>query len=360
MTMAALDDIIRKLEAAKGDVQEQAVITADFALSVQPEHEREALRSALNAAAVLTWFDVPLLAHMLQCDEARTREIFQVLARLPFVESFPGGDGNRRNIHEATRLGWRRRLARDAPEDWRTLSSRAAAWFDGCREPAARIQRVYHLLSADPDSGARCLEDLDREWTGSGRPEDRQALALAVGELETTGLVDGAARVEVLLCTAEVRSSRGETAQLGDQAREAESLARRIQHWPGLGRACCLLGDVHQARGDLAGAEAAFGEYVRLTIFRRLVQQDPSNAGWQRDLAVAHSVWLGDVLQARGDLAGAEAAFGEYLTISRRLAQQDPSNAGGNAIWRWRIASWALCFRHAAIWPVRRRPLESV
>jgi tetratricopeptide (TPR) repeat protein len=58
-----------------------------------------------------------------------------------------------------------------------------------------------------------------------------------------------------------------------------------------------------------------------------LAAQDPSNAGWQRDLAVAHAR-VGDVLQAQGKLEEAQAAFGEYLAISRRLAAQDPSNAG--------------------------------
>ena len=54
---------------------------------------------------------------------------------------------------------------------------------------------------------------------------------------------------------------------------------------------------------------------------------DPSNAAWQRDLAVAHSR-VGGVLQAQGKLGEAQAAFGEYLAISRRLAEADPSNAG--------------------------------
>ena len=47
------------------------------------------------------------------------------------------------------------------------------------------------------------------------------------------------------------------------------------------------VGDVLQAQGKLSEAQAAFGEY--LAISRRLAEQDPTNAGWQRDLAVAHS-----------------------------------------------------------------------
>ena len=126
------------------------------------------------------------------------------------------------------------------------------------------------------------------------------------------------------------------------------------------------------AQGKLTEAQAAYRE--NLAISRRLAEQDPSNAGWQRELAVAHSR-VGGVLQTQGKLTepmgvfgglgdhpaagrrrtrasgwqsgfgggaqprgrgaggagqadGGEAAFGEDLAISRRLAEQDPSNAG--------------------------------
>jgi Flp pilus assembly protein TadD len=60
---------------------------------------------------------------------------------------------------------------------------------------------------------------------------------------------------------------------------------------------------------------------------RRLAEHDPNNAGWQRELAVAHNR-VGGVLKAQGKLGEAQAAFAEALAISRRLAEQDPSNAG--------------------------------
>src|SRR5439155_1152448 len=108
------------------------------------------------------------------------------------------------------------------------------------------------------------------------------------------------------------------------------------------------VGDVLQAQGKLAEAQAAFGE--GLAISRRLAEQDPSNAGWQRDLAVAHSR-VGDVLQAQGKLAEAQAAFGEYLAVTRRAC--DP-------IWRRPTAAWATCCRRKASWRRRRRRLGRV
>ena len=51
------------------------------------------------------------------------------------------------------------------------------------------------------------------------------------------------------------------------------------------------VGDVLQAQGKLAEAQAAFGEDLKIS--RRLAEQDPSNAGWQRDLAAAHNRMAG-------------------------------------------------------------------
>ena len=84
-------------------------------------------------------------------------------------------------------------------------------------------------------------------------------------------------------------------------------------------------GGVFEAQGKLTEAMAAFEE--ALAISRRLAEQDPSNAGWLSDLAAAHNR-VGGVLEGQGKLTEAQAAFEEDLAISRRLAEQDPSNAG--------------------------------
>ena len=317
--MSVLEDIIRKIEAAAGDVRAQAVITAEFAVALQTESIRERLRAALDAAAVVRWFDVQLLGRLLEMGEVEARKRLDALAKLPFLERFPSRDGEVWNVHDATRLGWRRRLLKDQPAWFRALSARAAAFFQKSASPAERIEWIYHFLSADPERAADALQDLDRVWNMMGHLEDRQALALTLDELEASGLVSGKARVEVLLCIAEARSSREETARLGAAARTVLELARSINYQSGLARACSLNGDVLEAQGKLEAAQAAFGEY--LAISQRLAEQDPSNAGWQRELAVAHSR-VGDVLEAQGKLEAAQTAFGEFLAITRRLAEQ--------------------------------------
>ena len=85
------------------------------------------------------------------------------------------------------------------------------------------------------------------------------------------------------------------------------------------------VGNVLQTQGKLAEAQTAFGEY--LTISRRLAEQDPSNAGGQRELA-GRAQPCGQCASDSRKAGGGAAAFREYLAISRRLAEQDPSNAG--------------------------------
>jgi hypothetical protein len=64
-----------------------------------------------------------------------------------------------------------------------------------------------------------------------------------------------------------------------------------------------------------------------------LAERDPANTGWQRELAVAHNRF-GGVAQARGDVAAAEQAYGQYRAIFERLAAQDPANTS----WRQNLA----------------------
>jgi len=84
------------------------------------------------------------------------------------------------------------------------------------------------------------------------------------------------------------------------------------------------VGDVLKAQGDLIGAQKNYRDF--LAISQKLANQNPSNAGWQRDLSVSYNK-MGDVLNAQGDLAGALKSYGASLEISQKLASQDPSNA---------------------------------
>ncbi len=62
-------------------------------------------------------------------------------------------------------------------------------------------------------------------------------------------------------------------------------------------------------------------------IRERLAKTDPSNAGWQSDLAISHKN-IGGVQQAQGNLAPALDSYKAAQAIRERLVKTDPRNAG--------------------------------
>src|SRR5262249_55401596 len=84
------------------------------------------------------------------------------------------------------------------------------------------------------------------------------------------------------------------------------------------------VGEVLVARGDLAGALKCYRD--SLAIRERLARADPGHAGWQRELSVSYEM-IGDVQLAQGDTAGALTSYRGSLAIRERLARADPGNA---------------------------------
>ena len=322
--MASLQDFLKNLEGVKGDIHAQSALAAEFALSVRPKQDQEPLRIALDAAAVLHWFDARLLAKVLELAYKDARLRFDDLKEFAFVEHYRSELDLRCNLHESTRLGWRIKLARERPERFRDLSHHASSCFADDPTPRGRIEWIYHLLCGDPELAASELEKLDREWSGA-RPEDSSALAAALQELVETKLVDGRARARSLLAMAWARMDWENSVRLAEIAAEALGLARNTNDKSAEADAKGLEGHALEAQGELTEAHSAYNEF--LTIYQRLAEQDPNNTGWQRGLAVAHSR-VGDVLAAKGRLVEAQVAFDQTLTIFRHLTEQDPSNTG--------------------------------
>jgi tetratricopeptide (TPR) repeat protein len=323
--MDPIQDLLQRLRETQGDARAQAALTAGFLVLARPNEEREPLRAALDAAAVLHWFDAELLGKVLAIPDEDSRIWSQTLKKHSFVEHYRGESDLHYNLHESTRLGWRIRFASERPKRFRDLSLRASSCFADDPTPGGRIEWIYHLLCGNPELAAAELEKLDREWSGSARPEHRSALAAALQELVDTDLVKGRARAWSLLTVGWTRDARGETAQLAELAAEAFRLACEAGDKSAEADAKCLVGDVLLIRGKLDAAQKAYHEF--LSLRRHLAEQDPNDADWQRELTMALSR-VGHVLHAQGNLTAAQAAFEEDLAISRRLAEQDPSNAG--------------------------------
>jgi hypothetical protein len=206
-----ISDFLERTKSAKGDPQIQAALAAEFAVAARAEPEQSALREALDVVALLHWFDAGLLEQMLELSAEDALERLEALKSLPFVERYRRSESELQNelfnVHEATRLGWRRQMAHENPNRFRRLSSRAAECFADDRTPTGRIEYVYHLLCDDPEWGAGELVELDRKWEAAGaHPVDFYALAAVLRELIDTALVDGRPRAATLLAYVEGRA----------------------------------------------------------------------------------------------------------------------------------------------------------
>ena len=84
------------------------------------------------------------------------------------------------------------------------------------------------------------------------------------------------------------------------------------------------VGDMHKANGDGIKALKAYEE--SLAIRKTLAELDPKHTEWQRDLSVSHNK-VGDMHQANGDEGAALKAYEESLDIWEKLKKLDPKNA---------------------------------
>ena len=81
--------------------------------------------------------------------------------------------------------------------------------------------------------------------------------------------------------------------------------------------------------------DLALESYRRsLAIAEALAKRDPDNAGWQRDLSVAHDR-VGEVLERKGDLDGTLASFRAGLALAEAIARRDPECVE----WQWDVSA---------------------
>ena len=113
-------DILARLQAAQSEAEREWVVL-EFSL----DGLAPALREAVWAAAVPHWFDAAMLAALLDKPLEETEALVAELARLSFVEPFPGRGYN---IHERTRTLLLERLWREAPDRYQELSRNAAEY----------------------------------------------------------------------------------------------------------------------------------------------------------------------------------------------------------------------------------------
>jgi tetratricopeptide (TPR) repeat protein len=360
---------VQRLEEAKGDTRAQSALTAEFLLMTKPAGEREPLRAALDAAAVLRWFDVSLVSRVLAISDADAEIRFASLRTLSFVEPYEGNNKVACTLEQNCRLGWRQQLFQRDQNQFHILSIRAAEYFGDYDTDTGRIECIYHLLCGHPERGAEKLED---DWSN---PEVGYYFAMAapLQEIVDNRLARGRAHAWILLALARARIAAKDTEKAEKLSKLALSVARSEDDQRAAGYAHCLLGDILLVQGKLSEAQSAFdtsltafqnptvstadnprvlwdqsqlygrigrvlqaqGHLVdaleklthALDISRGLVESEPTNGSWRRELASALGA-VGEVLEAQGNLAEAQSMFEQYLSITRRLAAEYPGNIG--------------------------------
>ena len=74
--MDPVTDLLQRLQETQGDIRAQAAVTAEFLIATKQAKDQKLLRAALDAAAILRWFDVDLLAKVLEITQDGAQSIF--------------------------------------------------------------------------------------------------------------------------------------------------------------------------------------------------------------------------------------------------------------------------------------------
>ncbi len=298
------------LAEAHGDPALLAEAGVELSFGSLDEAERHATRDALAAAAIPHWFDAAILGALLEVDDARAAELAGRLHQLAIVEPFPARGAAAYNVHEASRLALRKRLAQAQVEQFGRYSDRAMRWFADRRDPTAAVELVFHALgtgtpqAVDGSGSIRDAIDADLD------SEMRDALGRAAQELLDADLVQGAARAEALLAVNAARWMRGEEASIETPMSEALALAR--EHglpWCEV-QALCLLSDalLSQGNGEAAGERAADAV--------ERAKQLPAEPALRRRCAIAEAHFQrAQVAYHRGEAKAALNAYGETTRL---------------------------------------------
>jgi tetratricopeptide (TPR) repeat protein len=311
-----LEQTLLRLEAAKGDPAAIALAAADIVLAA----ENPNLAPALEAAAVPHWFDESMLRALLGAESPTASVWFEHLTGLAVVERFRAHKAW--NVHDVTRQALRRRLASSDEKRFRELSRRAASLVGG-HEASHVIERLYHLLSADPDAGCEALRRVWKRWDRFGQIEPLQALARNLDELRDQALLGGRARAYVLVCLISVRLERTELAASYQLAQEAVDLITDTGDELGRFDAYAALGDVLRTSGRTTEALAAY-QQARSSL-EHVYAEDADFVELAHERSELHTK-TGRTFQERGELVNAHLHFDASMALRREAFQADPDN----------------------------------
>ncbi len=127
------------------------------------------LKPAVEAAAIVRWFDQPVLRAVLKQDDVR--DVYNELRRFPFVRARAEG----LTLHDAVREMIEENLKVHDREHHRELHERAAAYFEVRLEKAKgeeaerlKLEVLYHRIRADEQAGIMLFQEMAEELAQYG------------------------------------------------------------------------------------------------------------------------------------------------------------------------------------------------
>ena len=190
-------------------------------------------------------------------------------------------------------------------------------------KPARRLRRlaVAGVAAALVLAAAKYTIDLARERTfavearadaDARRRQAETLIGFMLGDLR--GKLQQVGRLELLEDVGREATTYFKAVPAGTLT--GEELYRRSQ-------AMYQVGQIRQAKGDLASAIESYRE--SLALIEQVVARDPQNATWQLGLGTAH-FYVGDAMRMQGDLDGALQHFQAYWRVAEQVRAKDPRN----------------------------------
>jgi tetratricopeptide (TPR) repeat protein len=234
------------------------------------------------------------------------------------------------------------RALQEGQEDRKALRAAVQALADKAQEPEAppKVEQALALLPEGRTAEAQAVfaEIMERRRVeGTAALQEAAAAARHLGALAYLDSTQKA--IEAYQTATELDPDHtwswiylgrlyrraGNLADAEQALQKAREAAERSEDERDVMVSDMSLGDVRVARGDLAGAVAAYE--AGLASAKERVAQGPSDTGWQRDLSFSF-IKIGDVQSARDNLDAALKAYRDGLAIAQKLAAKDPSNSG--------------------------------
>ena len=190
-------------------------------------------------------------------------------------------------------------------------------------KPARRLRRlaVAAVVATLVLAAAKYTIDLARERTiavaaradaDARRRQAETLIGFMLGDLR--GKLQQVGRLELLEDVGREATAYFKAVPAG--ALTGEELYRRSQ-------AMYQVGQIRQAKGDLASAIDVYRDSLRL--MEQVAPRDPANSSWQLGLGTAH-FYVGDAMRIQGDLDGALQHFQAYWQIAEQIRAKDPRN----------------------------------